>query len=140
VRLPAHFSYNEFNFSIFCACRRTLATMNSLFQIFGACRRTLATMTSKKLRLPAQFRYNEFTFSIFLLLPAHLSYNDFNFLRLPAHFSYNEFTFSIFGACRRTLATMNSLFNFCACLRILAIMTSNLCWLTLDTMTLCVEF
>jgi hypothetical protein len=53
-------------------------------------------------------------FQISLLLPAHFSYNDFNFLRLPAHFSYNEFTFSIFGACLRTLATMNSLFQFFA--------------------------
>jgi hypothetical protein len=51
VRLPAHFSYNEFNFQIFGACRLTLATMSSVFK--------------KKLRLPANFGYNEFIFKFF---------------------------------------------------------------------------
>jgi hypothetical protein len=51
VRLPAHFSYNEFNFQIFGACRLTLATMSSVFK--------------KKLRLPANFGYNEFIFKKF---------------------------------------------------------------------------
>jgi hypothetical protein len=53
--------------------------MNSIFQFFCACRRTLATMTSIFFRLPADFSYNEFKFSNFWRLPAHFSYNEFKF-------------------------------------------------------------
>jgi hypothetical protein len=35
LRLPAHFSYNEFKFQKKCACLRTLATMNSIFPILA---------------------------------------------------------------------------------------------------------
>jgi hypothetical protein len=89
LRLPAHFSYNEFNFkkkcacqrtlatrtSIFCACLRTLATMNSNLH-FCACLRTLATMTSN--------------FSTCLRTLATMNSN-FLFWRLPAHFTSSDF-------------------------------------------------